>query len=106
MSKSNSQFLMVFEFVGFLSVASSDPARSLCSLVLCCAKPSSSFLHPPLRLSPITLQTGQEASVAPVVQPSLPDPLDELQLNEDPWGNLLEAATAVNGDDFEWCLVI
>lgn len=45
-------------------------------------------------------------SIVPVVQPSLPDLLNEPQLNEDPWGNLLEAATAVNGDDFEWCLVI
>lgn len=40
------------------------------------------------------------------MQPSLPDPLNELQLNEDPWGNLLEATTAVKGDDFEWYLVI
>lgn len=97
---------MVFEFVGGLPVACLDPARSLCSLVLRCAESSSSFLQPPSGLSLIALQTGQEASVVPVMQPSLPDPFDELQLNEDPWGNLLEAATAVNGDDFEWCLVI
>lgn len=92
--------------MGFLLVASPDPARSLCSLVLCCA--NSSFLQPLSGLSLITLQTGRVSKhcIAPVLQPSLPDPLNELQLNEDPWGNLLEAVTAVNGDDFEWCRVI
>lgn len=95
---------MVFEFVGFLLVASPDPAQSLCSLVLSCTKPRSSFLQPLLGLGLITLQDWPTrravVQIAPVGQPSLPDPLNELQLNEDPWGNLLEAATAVSGDDF------
>lgn len=97
---------MLFESVGFLPLASQDPAPSLHSTVLCCAELGSSFLRSLSGLSLITLQTGQQTSTTPVVQPSLPDPLNELRLNEDPWGNLLKAATSVNGDDFEWCLVI
>lgn len=96
---------MVSEFVEFLPVASPDLAQSLCSLVLSYTKPRSSFLQPLLGLSPIHCRTGRQGVIAPAGQPSLPDPLNELQLNEDPWGNLLEAATAVNGDDFERCLV-
>lgn len=61
----------------------------------CCAELGSSSLRSVSGLSLITLQTGQQTSPAPPVQPSLPDPLHELQLNEDPWGNLLEAATSV-----------